>query len=617
MVKSHLYAASPPILRERYEAIVTECRLQGIGEITILASITGKLTASPPELRQWKQRLESDGLKVSAMILAVGHPYMEEMYKPDGSLKAPPWYEGELLAEEGAKALNLLPRGWQYAVNEFGQNVYASACPNAAWREGNVRIIREVAAVFDEVWYDDEYRIDSDQLGGENLRSTASCYCETCLESLGRQLGRKLTREHIIADQRLHEAWVEQKVRLLLAGWKTFCQAGREVNPQLALGLMVRWGGEERDGLDVPALAKEMGDKVLLRLGEGHFGAEEYAEPASQVVEYLASTYHVSWFPRTATVRSETTYFAPMPRQGIFKKAALAIAAGAGQLSYCPCVPAWVEYQRFIAEDRKPLERWADAIEDKAAMWGEIQIVRGKAAAYGDRSPVQRRRDRQPFGLFGMAGLGSAVVRVGCWRHDRKAAVVAVTGRAVWDYPPAEWARHKLVVLDGAALLERSSVNAALGIGEVRKMTGGQVEFESVSNRMSGGGSEKGLPIPSDSSTQWMSDGKLWRKDNLVIVPVVWQDIPEVEMEGWLREVRRVISPQVEGLAVDGDVNVLPVHYRLADRDVVLVVNLTKSPRKVRLRPPTDRIRMTNPDGRKIGLEWELDPDEIRVVQLS
>jgi hypothetical protein len=148
-------------------------------------------------------------------------------------------------------------------------------------------------------------------------------------------------------------------------------------------------------------------------------------------------------------------------------------------------------------------------------------------------------------------------------------------------------------------------------------MTGGQVEFESVSNRMSGGGSEKGLPIPSDSSTQWMSDGKLWRKDNLVIVPVVWQDIPEVEMEGWLREVRRVISPQVEGLAVDGDVNVLPVHYRLADRDVVLVVNLTKSPRKVRLRPPTDRIRMTNPDGRKIGLEWELDPDEIRVVQLS
>jgi len=86
-------------------------------------------------------------------------------------------------------------------------------------------------------------------------------------------------------------------------------------------------------------------------------------------------------------------------------------------------------------------------------------------------------------------------------------------------------------------------------------------------------------------------------------------------METWLREVRRVLLPIVRGAAVEGDVNVMLVHYRHADRDVIMVTNLTKEPRKIRLRPAQDRPALADLSGRSLPADWELGPDEIRVVQ--
>ena len=573
----------PQTLERQYASIVDACRRQSIGDVSIMAAITGKLTAAPEVLGRWRARLVGDGFHVSAMVFAVGHPAMDDYYNADGSLKKNPWYEGDLVGSGSGEMLAPLPRGWQYAVNEFGQNVYCSACPNAAWREGNMRVVRELAAVFDVIWYDDEYRMDSDQWGGESLASTACCYCDWCMAELGRDLGRCISRSHVIGEQKVHEAWVGRKVRMLTDGWQAIAAAGRSVNPNLALGLMVRWGGEERDGLDMARLLPVMASNPLLRAGEGHFGAAEYAQPISQVLEHLVTSYHVSWFPQPAVVRSETTYFTGTSPQQIMKKVALATAAGAGQLAYCPCVKQGILYQQFMETQQKQLSQWASALADKRSLAG-IQIVRTPAAAVGDKDPHQRRRDRRPFPLLSLAGVCSHVVRSGSWREDSM-AMIAVTGRSVWDWP---WRANQRLVLDGAALLEMAPVNSALGISEAQQAVGGVVHF--VGNG-------------------WRADGRLWCRGEQIIIPVVWQDIPAADMEAWLREIRRVLSPLVDTFSVDGDLGVLPVQHHTPEGDVVLLVNLTDQARRVRL----GRTASARRDGDQLTLA----PQEIRIMTLA
>ncbi len=582
-MNSYLYALMPQTLELQYASIVEACRRQSIGDVSIMAAVTGKLTAAPEALGRWRARLVADGFQVSAMVFAVGHPAMDAYYNADGSLKKNPWYEGGLVGSGSGEMLAPLPRGWQYAVNEFGQNVYCSACPNAAWREGNVRVVRELAGVFDVIWYDDEYRMDSDQWGGESLASTACCYCDRCMAELGRELGREISRSHVLGEQKVHEAWVARKVRMLADGWQAIAAAGRSVNAKLALGLMVRWGGEERDGLDLAKLLPVMVPEPLLRAGEGHFGAAEYAQPVSQVVEHLVTSYHVSWFPQPAVVRSETTYFTGMSPRQIMKKAVLALAAGAGQLAYCPCVNQGVLYQQFIEAQQTRLSQWATALADKRNLAG-IQIVRTPAAAMGDKDPGQRRLDRQPFPLLSLAGLCSHVVRAGSWREDSQ-AMVAVTGRSVWDWP---WRVDGRLVLDGAALLEMAPVNRALGISQAKQAAGGAVRFV-------GDG--------------WEADGRLWCRGEQIIIPVVWQEIPPADMEAWLGEIRRVLSPLVDTYSVEGDLGVLPVQHHTPEGDVVLLVNLTDQPRRVRLGRPA----LARRDGGVLTLE----PEEIRIIKLA
>jgi hypothetical protein len=505
---------------------------------------------------------------------------MERFYNPDGTVTRAQFHEGPMIppAGEKPKDLNLLPRGWQYAQNEFGQSVYCSACPNDAWLRDNITIIQHLAKVFDEIWYDDEFRVDSDQFAGENHQSTASCYCAHCLQRTSKKVGRTLTAQDVVGDQQLHDAWIAQKVEALTHAWNTFVDAGRAINPKLRVGLMIRWGGEERDGLDAPAIVKKMPQPPLLRLGEGHFNEPEYKLPESQVIEYLVSSYHVSWYPKEAVVKSETTYFAPFPRKYVLKKAALALAAGARQLSYCPCMAEWIEYQSYIAQDHRDLERYADALGDKADLWGDIQIVRGAHAAAGDRRPVQRRRDRQPFPLFGLAGLCSSVVRVDGWRQNKNAPVVAVTGRAIWDYPPTRWSSHQTIVLDGAALLENSAANESLGLTNVQQSQNGVVTF--------------------NAAPAWKQTGRLSQNQNLVLIPVVWQDIPAAEMDGWLRDIRTVLAPRMPSPAVQGDLYVIPIHYRRRDRLTTMLVNLTDQPKSITL----------------AGRPVQLAPDAIQIV---
>lgn len=591
MVRRTAYCTNVYRLRTDFARIIASCRTQNITHLSLHVANTGKLVGTPEELAYWRDRILAEGLTTWGEIIGNGHP-TGAYYQGDAVPVPDLFYEGDLVMRDPTPHNDLLPRGWQYAVNEFGLPVYCNACPNEACIEGNRWVLLKLAPIFDELWYDDEFRLDGDQ-GAGHIHSTAACYCEHCLADLAARVGHPVTREMVLADQALSDAWTDQRVDKLAAMWEALCETARAANPRAQLGLMVRWGGEERDGLDIDRLLCP-GRPTLFRLGEGHFTKREYDQPVSQVIEHLVAAYHVSWMPRETNVWSETTYFAGVTHADIRKKIALALGAGARTIAYCPAsyTPAWISEQDFMAEDDADIEAWGAATGDAGSQYQPVAILRGKAAARGDKAPVRRARDRQPFPLFGLAGLCSTVIRQHHWRDDGSQRVLAVTGRAAWDFRFEELNGRDLVV-DGAALLEHSPLNARLGITGAAAGEGGRVEIE-------GGG--------------FSADGLLLTRGRVVLVPYVWQDVPADVMPALLGDIRRVVGARALSAVVQGELGVLPVHYRHAGRDALMLVNTCHEPRTITLELKGGRRRLVDADGQPLDAAMTLAGDEIRLV---
>jgi len=592
MVKSNAYGVTPQWLDERYDSIVSACHKQNITHIGITASITGKLLAPPEKFRELKEKLINDGITCWAEIVSIGHPAMGKYYDSSGRPPKPDlFWDGDLIITP-EDDVELLPRGWQYAINEFGNPVYCTACPNEAWLRGNLRILNEIAPIFDEIWYDDDFRLDGDQGAGKPHTSTAACYCDNCLEELSKKVGKRITREDILSDQVLHNAWIEAKVDKLTSMWDMLSHKARQINSRLRLGLMVRWGGEERDGIDIDKILACSGSDTLLRVGEGHFTRNEFTLPESQAIEYLSASYHISWFSPQTKVWSETTYFTGVTQEDILKKIALALGAGVQELSYCPCVPEWIEEQNFLEEKLELIKILGDNFANAGLIYQPIAILRTKSAGYGDRSPLQRIRDRQLFPLFSLAGICAQVIRQNHWCDTGNKKLLAITGRSVWDFDIDNHGDRHLI-LDGSALLEGAPLNAQLGLTNITKTSNGRVDF-------SGG--------------DFIKDGLLYSSSNITIIPYVWQDIPESLLNQILYDIRRVIGSKSLSVVVEGDLYVLPVHYRHNDYDAILLVNLTHTPREIDLRLKGTRTYLYDQEGMPIDKHFILGPDEVRIV---
>lgn len=593
MVRSTAYSTTVWRLDKSYDEIVAACRKQAISHIGILASVTGKLLGTPEKLAYYVKRLAQDGITTWAEVFGVGHPAMGSYYHPDGTPPSPAmhWQSGLILEAPHADS-NLLPFGWQYAVNEFGNPVYCTACVNQACIDGNRWVMEQLTPIFDEIWFDDEFRLDGDQGAGIPHASTAACYCDHCLEELAQRLGNRVSREDVLAAQVLSDAWADHKTDQMAAMWKAVCDTGKAIKPQLRMGLMIRWGGEERDGLDLAKLLPGFGERPLLRAGEGHFTRAEYTRPESQAIEYLVTSYHVSWFPESVPVWSETTYFKGVTHQDILKKVALALGAGVREIAYCPCVSGWVTEQTFLAEDKLEIERWASCLADASRHFQPVALLRTPAAGRGDRLPTRRARDRQINPLFSMAGLFSAAFRQNGWRDTGDSYVLAVTGRSVWDFQMSALGERELV-LDGAALLEDAPLLGELGISGAAQGEGGLVTF-------AGDGFE--------------ADGLLYTRDGLTIIPYIWQDVPAEQLPALLADIRRVLSPKLDSVVVEGDLFVLPIHYRRDGYDSILLVNLLHEPRTVRLALKGSRQSLLDANGHAVDAAMTLAADEIRLL---
>lgn len=591
---AQLYSVSPSHFEREHKQIIEACLRQGIGHITVIASITGKLLGTQQQLKACRKIIEDAGLRASVMVFAIGHPAMARYYSADGKPPTPALHHtGPMLVEKGSHDADLLPADWQYGINEFGNPVYCCSCPNDAWLRDNITIAATLAEVFDEIWYDDEYRMDGDQAAGTAHRSTAVCYCDRCMEAVSKRVRRKVTRDEVVKDKELHAVWTDYKTDLLANGMGRFQEAARRVNPKANVALMVRWGGEERDGIDLAKLLPKMGPRPKFRAGEGHFGAKEYFEPMAQAMEYLACSYHVSWFPQDSQVLSETTYFAPMPQHDVLKKAALALAAGADELAYCPCVDGWVLYQ-WIIEHAKPLvDECIEAFCDKTAMFQPVSILRTAAAGQGDSQPTQRVLDRQYFPLFTMAGLNSTVVRQGGWR-DRPTPVLAVTGRSAWDFDLSA-SGSRTVVFDGTALMENSSLNGEIGVKQVHPANAdGEIEVDGSFQR----------------------DGMLLRSGNRWIIPFLWHKISAEKLPLLLNDIRRVFGPMAGSAWLEGDLDVILAHYRFKEHDSLMLVNMSPKTRRVKLNLSAGRTTCTTWRGAPMGSSVALGPNEIRVLKV-
>ncbi|MCE5258148.1 MAG: hypothetical protein LLG44_03700 [Chloroflexi bacterium] len=593
MVRSTAYSTTVWHLEKDYDKLVQACRIQGISHIGILSSVTGKLYGTPDQLAYYVKRLSQDGITAWAEVFGVGHPAMGDYYNPGGTPPSPTrFWQGELILNKPQPQSDLLPSNWQYAVNEFGNPVYSTSCPNQACIDGNRWVMEQLAPIFDEIWYDDEFRLDGDQGAGAPQHSTAACYCDACLAELSQRLGFKVTREDVLSDQALHDAWIEHKTDQLAILWQAVCAAGRAVKPQLRMGLMIRWGGEERDGIDLAKLLPSFGERPLLRAGEGHFTRNEYTHPESQAIEYLETSYHVSWYPQHVPVWSETTYFSGVTQQDILKKVALSLGAGISEIAYCPCVRDWVAEQSFLADDKLEIERWASCLSDAAHQYQPIAILRTASAGRGDRQPTKRVRDRQINPLFSMAGLYAAAVRQGGWRDTGEQFILAVTGRSVWDFSLADLGERELV-LDGAALLEDAPLLRELGISGARPGSGGLVICQAEG---------------------FQPDGMLLTKGAVTVIPYVWQDVPTAEMPKLLVDIRRVLEPKSSSVVVEGDPYVLPVHYTRDNYDVILLVNLLHEPRTISLALKSERKELLDAAGKAVSAHMTMAADEIKLL---
>lgn len=365
----------------------------------------------------------------------------------------------------------------------------------------------------------------------------------------------------------------------------------KKVNSRLCLGLMIRWGGEERDGLNVDELLPYFGEKINLRVGEGHFSLPEYRQPVKQAIEHLVASYHISRYPQEVSALTETTYFDGVTRKMILKKVALALAAGCTEVAYCPCVKPFAEYQDFIARDRFTIDQWTHVFSDKTRLYRPVAILRTPAAGYGDKDPVKRVRDRQPFPLFSLAGFCATVIRQGKWRDHDNYDVAAITGRSVWDVSLEKYKRQT-VVLDGYAVLENAPLIQSLGIRDIQPGEGGQILFKS----------------------DFRQDGLLQRKGNIVIIPYLWQDVPDADLHRLLEDIRRVIGPAVKSMRLQGTDGILLVHYRFPDHDAILLVNLTADSQTGELALTPERKRLFSMEGKPMAVHIQLAPDEIQVL---
>lgn len=393
-------------------------RRAGVNTLWLAGAYSGRLQAGVSQLRQAADALRQEGFDVGAVSIPVGHP-------------------GNSLNPEDDTLDLSIPAAWRYRIGMDGKPVYHCADIESVMIAENRRLMEELASAgVSAVFYDDDLRM------GEWGAQMGGCFCEQCIAAFNAATGRHETRETLLRglsegrDPALCRDWSAELCRKI--GRLTDALAA----PGPRSGVMVMHAGDERHGIDLPALSAAHPD-MLYRVGEAHFCDDDYAAPYHRASIWCSILQHLALMRGHETF-SETTVFPPRALRPdyLLGKARLALAAGVDHIFYMS--GTWrmsPDYWDALARGVDGLRDLAGTMEGAARIY-PVHVANGTAGGLCERL--------QPPLLPFLSGIPCRPVRGG--DGDEPADVLLFFGAyRITDEWAAKFPGYQAVVLDETA----------------------------------------------------------------------------------------------------------------------------------------------------------------------
>ncbi|MDI4647354.1 hypothetical protein [Cohnella hashimotonis] len=360
------------------DALAEQMKAAGIQKVWIAGFYSGKMV-DPDELKEAKAFAESYGFEVGSVTIPIGHP-------------------GNALNPDDPDLDLEIPKTWHYRVDNLGETVYFCGAIDRCLIEDNGKaasLLRE--AGFKEVFLDDDLRV------GNFNEFIEGCYCDACLSEFNGLYDRSETRESLMAqltkkiNPELAKDWVAFQCDKITAVMEATDREGVQA------GIMVMHFGDERHGIDIPAIRDRIPD-ALFRVGELQFNDGSFTKPYAKAEEMLGIAYHLNFLDKRLA-HSESTIFPPrsLKEHNLVYKAKMAIASGLENVLFMS--GTWVleeSYWKAIA-DALPVLRELDAATAGAARSYPVHLAYGTHGAYAE--PIV------PTSLPVLAGLPVKPVR--------------------------------------------------------------------------------------------------------------------------------------------------------------------------------------------------------------
>lgn len=428
-MKMHYSMAHEPLLDESTrDAWVANMKKAGIEKIWIAGFFSGDMI-DLEALKQAKAYAEQNGLEVGALTIPVGHPGNSlNPDDPDSKLK--------------------IPAHWHYRIDKNGETAYYCGAIDACLIEDNgqaAQLLRD--AGFKEVFLDDDLRI------GNLNANIEGCYCDACVAAFNAIYRRQETRESLRTlmadrlDTSLMRDWVAFQCDKVTAVMKATDIEG--VQP----GIMVMHFGDERHGIDIPAIREQM-PNTLFRVGEHQFNDWKFANPYAKGEEMLGIAYHLNFIEKPFAY-SETTIFPPrsLKAHNLVYKAKLAIAAGLENILFMSGTWAMDDSYWEAIADALPVLRAFDKDCADGERTFPVHLAYGTHGAYAE--PII------PTSLPVLAGLPVKPLRAD-QREDGGELLLFFGDYAITPEWQAKLPRYKQVIFDQKAALKNKAVIEAL-----------------------------------------------------------------------------------------------------------------------------------------------------------
>ncbi len=264
----------------------------------------GNRLATPEQIREAKALLESHNFTVQALTVPVGHG------------------GAALSGDAGDPGV---PAHWRLRQSPEGVSLpYLSCIRDKTMIKESREVAEELYALgFTELFYDDDLRVGH---WGQALRG---CCCPDCMRAFYEKYPQyaHLSAPDIFATaiegDPLWNAWCDVQCDAVLEFMKETVPKG------MTPGIMVMHNGDCRHGVDILRI-KAAFDRVLFRVGEGHFEDASFTRPTAESEILHSVLSHLAKIGSTEHAFSESTVYPEnaLTPENLVQKLRLEVRAG-------------------------------------------------------------------------------------------------------------------------------------------------------------------------------------------------------------------------------------------------------------------------------------------------